>query len=254
MKRLLYLTAVTLVCTFVFNIGLCSNVMAASFSGTAVVEESVKQSTTDDFEIDEYGVLNKYTGSDSHVIIPEGVVSIGSRAFLNGLKFLNQVTIPDSVTSIEDSAFCYCATLTGIIIPDSITSIGYDAFLYCVRLKSITIPDGVTRIEDNTFSHCTSLTDIKLPSSMTYIGLQAFWKCTSLKSITIPDGVTEIGWGAFDECESLTDVFIPESVIKIGNQAFENCPNLTIYGKTGSYAEQYATENGMPFNTISMNL
>ena len=94
MKRLLYLTAVTLVCTFVFNIGLCSNVMAASFSGTAVVEESVKQSTTDDFEIDEYGVLNKYTGSDSHVIIPEGVVSIGSRAFLNGLKFLNQVTIP----------------------------------------------------------------------------------------------------------------------------------------------------------------
>lgn len=57
MKRLLYLTAVTLVCAFTFNIVLCSNVIAASFNGTAIVEESVKQSTTDDFKIDEYGIF-----------------------------------------------------------------------------------------------------------------------------------------------------------------------------------------------------
>lgn len=89
MKRLLYLTAVTLVCAFTFNIVLCSNVKAASFSGTAVVEESIKHNITDDFEIDEYGVLKKYTGSDSHVIIPEGVVSIGIWPFFGCGDFFN---------------------------------------------------------------------------------------------------------------------------------------------------------------------
>lgn len=56
------------------------------------------------------------------------------------------------------------------------------------------------------------------------------------------------------KCESLTSVFIPESVIKIGNQAFASCPNLIIYGKIESYAEQYSKENGIPFNTILMKL
>ena len=173
MKRLLYLTAVTLVCAFTFNIVLCSNVKAASFSGTAVVEESIKHNITDDFEIDEYGVLKKYTGSDSHVIIPEGVVSIGYMAFFGCGDFLTQVIIPDSVTSIGDNAFWGCVNLINITIPNSVTEIGEGAFLYCLGLRSITIPDSITEIEDNLFSHCTSLTDIKLPSSMTYIGLQA---------------------------------------------------------------------------------
>ncbi len=151
MKRLLYLTAITLICTFMFNIGLCSNVMAASFSGTAIVEESVKQSTTDDFEIDGYGVLNKYTGSDSHVVIPDGVVSIGESAFMGCGDFVTQVTIPDSVTFVGDSAFMLCINLFNIKIPNSVTYIADGAFFGCVTLRNITIPDGITRIEDNTF-------------------------------------------------------------------------------------------------------
>jgi len=44
------------------------------------------------------------------VVIPDGVVSIGTRAFYDCYS-LTSVTIPDSVTSIEESAFGNCELL-----------------------------------------------------------------------------------------------------------------------------------------------
>ncbi len=46
-------------------------------------------------------------------------------------------TIPDSVTSIGDSAFRECTKLTSVAIPDSVTSIGYCAFRECTSLKDV---------------------------------------------------------------------------------------------------------------------
>ena len=54
------------------------------------------------------------------------------------------VSIPYGVTSINESAFCGCKSLTSITIPDSVTSIGVLAFAYCSSLTSIAIPDSVT--------------------------------------------------------------------------------------------------------------
>ena len=73
------------------------------------------------------GVLVKYRGDDSEVVIPDGVTSIGDWAFSDCIG-LTSITIPDSVTSIGDWAFSRCRGLTSITIPSSVISIGDGAF------------------------------------------------------------------------------------------------------------------------------
>ena len=67
---------------------------------------------------------------------------------------------------------------------------------------------------------------------------------------TIPDGVTNIGFSAFAGRTGLTGITIPDSVTSIGESAFYNCPDLTIYGKSGSYAESYARNNKIAYEVI----
>ena len=130
-------------------------------------------------------------------------------------------SIPDSVTSIGEEAFRYCALLTSVTIPDGVTSIGEGAFGDCTSLTSITIGNGVTSIGRIAFSDCTSLTSVTIPNSVTSIEDYAFGGCTSLTSITIPDSVTSIGYYAFGGCTSLTNIIIPDGTTEISSMSFE---------------------------------
>ena len=121
---------------------------------------------------------------------------------------IKKVVIEEDVTSIGDSAFSYCSSLTDITIPGSVTSIGNDAFSWCTSLTGITIPSSVTSIGNGAFSGCSSLTDITIPSSVTSIGESAFESCTDLTNITIPKSVTSIGSNVFDGCTALTEVLL----------------------------------------------
>ena len=82
-----------------------------------------------DFEIED-GVLIKYKGDSSDVVIPDSVTYIGEEAFWN-CENLTSIEIPDSVISIARYAFTDCTGLTSIEIPSSVTSIGDDAFWGC---------------------------------------------------------------------------------------------------------------------------
>ena len=144
-------------------------------------------------------------------------------AFCSGVS---DFVIPDSVTTIGDSAFEYCKSLSGVVIPDSVTAIGKDAFLGCESLSSVVIPDSVTTIGDRAFWDCKSLSGIVILDSVTTIGDRAFWGCESLSSIVILDSVTTIGDRAFGGCESLSSVVIPDSVTAIGKDAFWGCDSL----------------------------
>ena len=143
------------------------------------------------------------------------------------ISFRNQnvksYVIPSSVTSIGDSAFSSCHSLSEIVIPSSVTSIGDSAFSGCESLSEIFIPSSVTSIGYRTFSGCRSLSEIVIPSSVTSIGDYAFSVCDSLSEIVIPSSVTSIGKGAFSDCVSLSEIFIPSSVTSIGDSAFYNC-------------------------------
>ncbi|MGM9747082.1 MAG: leucine-rich repeat protein [Paludibacteraceae bacterium] len=161
-----------------------------------------------------------------HLVIPDGVVSIGAYAFDN-CSNITSVTIPNSVTSIGVSAFYGCSGLTSVTIGNSVESIGSRAFSDCSSLTSVTIPNSVTSIVDNVFCNCSGLTSVTIGNSVRSIGTQAFWNCSGLTSITIPNSVISIGNDAFGDCAGLTSVTIGNSVESIGYFAFGSCSNLT---------------------------
>ena len=159
-------------------------------------------------------------------VIPSSVTSIGDSAF-SSCNSLSEIVIPSSVTSIGDSAFSSCNSLSEIVIPSSVTSIGDSAFSSCNSLSEIVIPSSVTSIGDSAFSSCNSLSEIVIPSSVTSIGDSAFSSCNSLSEIVIPSSVTSIGDSAFSYCFSLSEIVIPTSVSSIGDSAFSRCDSLS---------------------------
>ena len=171
-------------------------------------------------------------------VIAEGVTSIGDSAFCNCTS-LTSVTIPNSVTSIGDGAFASCTSLTGIRVTEGNSHYSSDAsgvlfnkdkttLVQCPgAFAAYTIPDSVTSIGGSAFRGCSSLTSVTIPDSVTSFGSDAFQGCTSLTSVTIPDSVTSIGGWAFYYCTSLTSVTIPDGVTSIGGWAFYNCTSLT---------------------------
>ena len=121
--------------------------------------------------------------------------------------------IPSSLKSVTVTggnilygAFYGCTGLTNITIPDSVTSIDRYSFYNCSGLTSITIPDSVTSIGSSAFSGCSRLTSITIPDSVTRVGSEAFYSCAGLTSVTIGNGVTSISERAFNYCTSLTSI------------------------------------------------
>jgi hypothetical protein len=158
-------------------------------------------------------------------VITKGVTSIGNTAFAE-CESLSSITIPDTVTSIGKNAFYSCKSLISVDIPSSVTDIGNRVFEGCESLVSVAMPDSLTSIPDWMFYNCESLTDMAIPSSVITIGEYAFKWCSSLKSLEIPDGVVSIGDDAFGECSALMSISIPSSVVSIGDDVFIGCDSL----------------------------
>ena len=163
-------------------------------------------------------------------IIPSSVTSIGNSAFA-GCTSLSNIAIPSSVNSIGDKAFWDCCSLNSIAIPDSVTSIGDGAFCGCSSLKYISIPKNVICLNGNPFFNWYGKLECLSPNFI-YEDDVLFNKDKSkiiscrvqgIRSYIIPSSVTSIGNYAFDGCDFLSDIVIPTSVTNIGRGAFRGC-------------------------------
>lgn len=190
-------------------------------SGNPAVQDAANEQLFDfKFTPDNTAVIvtnYKYKGTAADVTIPsryksKPVTTIGHAAFFNSA--VTSVTIPDSVTSIDDNAFGFCSQLTNISIPNSVTYIGFSAFAHCTSLKSITLPSSLSSISEALFSGCSQLTTIHIPDSVPSIQSYAFYHCRNLETIRIPVSVTLIETDAFAGCPSSMTVTYPGSKTK----------------------------------------
>ena len=172
---------------------------------------------------------------------------------------LTSATIPSTVKTIGEYAFCDNRNLTSVTIPNSVTNIGISTFENCTNLCDLTLGNSVTTIGERAFANCFELTSLTIPSSVTSIGRDAFAPMPKVNSIivesgntiydsrgncnaiietatnnlvvgcsatTIPNSVKSIESGAFT-LYLASILTIPSSVTNINLGAFQVCPALT---------------------------
>lgn len=190
--------------------------------------------------------IDDYKGIDSDVVIPseidgKSVTVIGEGVFkgdsLSGddkikktklqkdvIKHIKSITLPETIIRIEKEAFCWCP------------------------MNKIIMSDNIEYIGDNAFNCCKNLKIMNWPKNLKAIGKVAFAGIHSISNWILPENLELIEEGAFayNEMES---IYIPESVKAIGDHAITDVwgEGLTILGKEGSAAEEYAKKEGLTF-------
>lgn len=176
---------------------------------------------------------NLYKDDIEIIIMEDGVTSTGTNAF-SGCSNLLSVSIPSSMTCIEDMTFNGCNNLISISIPNSVTCIGYTAFRDCTSLTSIFIPSSVSFMGIGAFEGCLSLSSVHISDLVAWCNIEnpgevfsspyhLFLDGEEIKDLAIPNNIKSIGCDAFHNCVGLTSVTIPNSVTSIGSRAFKGC-------------------------------
>ena len=154
---------------------------------------------------------------------------IPDRAFQNTKINSNNISIPNTVTSIGSCAFNNTAISGYLAIPNSVTEIGERAFENCRELNSLFLPSNLKRIENRTFNACGFSGELTIPNSVTEIGEKAFYNCTGFNgTLTLSNKLETIGESAFNGCSGFTgSLTLPNSVTTIGDAAFRACGSFT---------------------------
>ena len=241
MKRII---CALLACTF--GIVSATALAGCGCNGSNTKNQESKQSyevvaTQPDLKDDTYGfyiingnelMITRYYGTQTNLVIPDTyknytVTTIGHSVFNNdGIK---SITVPETVTDIQDYAFASNKGLTTVKLPSGLKHLGTDAFFYCSALETIELPASLEKIEP--FAFCAA----------------------GLKSIVIPENetLTELPQFMFHQCPNLKEVVIPASITTIADNCFSECPaDLTLKVASGSYAEQFAQENGLNYEAV----
>ena len=207
------------------------------------------------------GVLEKYSGSSTTVIIPDGVTTIKESAFKQ-CSSIQILVIGKDVTTIESFAFDRCSNLTSVSLGKSVKLVSSYAFSNCEKLTNVDL-GGTTEVKYQAFSFCRSLKTINIPATLKAINGEAFSWCRALSAINVdpantnfksvagilytkdgktllkyppartdkifnmPESVTELGPHAIESAANLTTINLPSGLKRIDSFAFDGCTALT---------------------------
>lgn len=218
---------------------------------------------------DESGGFSFDNGYEGDLVIPsqveyEGqtytVTTLDDYVFM-GASLLTSVTLPATLTTLGESPFAACASLSRIdveegnpyfmsdggvlydksratliacpgdkegafAVPSTVNAIAESAFYGCARLTAVSIPSTVREIGASAFRGCLRLTSITIPSGVTRIESDLFYGCTALSRVSLSSTVTDICSLAFFRCTSLAGITLPASLLHIYSSAFASCTSL----------------------------
>lgn len=203
------------------------------------------------------------------------VSTIANNAFMDCYT-LREITLPSTITVIDNGAFAGALNLSKIVIsddcrfeyfgnsvfdgsraldylseksPDGEIVIGQNVLLaYLGSETDYIVPDGITIIADMCFFG-SEIENITIPETVEYIGPYAFASCFELKEITVPDSVAEIADGTFSYCMNLETLNLGDELEYIGLRALEGTKVKSVYiGKSvanvlGAFAGCNTIEN-----------
>ena len=167
----------------------------------------------------------------------------------SGFTGLRTVSLPATVTVIEDYAFANCSSLETLYIPDSVEQIGFGALQNCYSLQELDLPFlGRSAAQTEPLCVLFGNENYNMPGAVSpelrrvnvrsgnEVPDGAFYYCENLEEVTFVQPLRSIGARAFARCGSLTAFTLPNTLETIGEAAFEDCYRL------------YEVQNDSPMN------
>ena len=208
----------------------------------------------------ETGTVEMYVGKSETVVIPRSIggVEVRSIAYSFGDKMrdytntevINNVTkwthvrslvIPETVTTIADSAFSYCQQLENVVCYGPLESTGRSTFMFCTSLKDVVFMNPIKAIDNYCFDECFALENVWYGGTLDFIGVKAFYGCALETVIADAKVIKE---GAFMACEKLTEAHIRGSIEKMELSAFNRCTSLGLICLETLNDDAFVGDNG----------
>ena len=205
-----------------------------------IIENGVLKGFKEDF----VNKLSENQKKNVNLIIPNTVESISDNAFspyssATGTGKIKLISLAfeesSSLTSIGSQAFYSQSALKGnLTLPNSLTELKNSAFMNCGFDGKLTLPENeeFTIIPQQAFNKCEFTGELEFPSNIKVIGYHSFSGNNFSGNLNIPEGVVEMKAAAFSDCPKIESVSIPSAMnfTKLDNQSgqyFKNCSSLT---------------------------
>ena len=264
MVRLRKVIKIAFVLMFLFmcpgRIVMCADEESVAKNEAVSVEQKEAKTESEDFYIDEDGILTAYNGKEKNVVIPDKVKKIAFGVFMEHDE-IESVAFPEGIEYIDEYAFYGCDNLAEVFLPEGLLKIGRLAFGNCKSLEIAYIGENVSEMGEFIFwgcdkLYCISVSDenryfsdidgilftkdmkkliccpqgyvgeVVIPDETVTIGTYAFFDCCKVEKIVMGKNVMYIDEGAFYCCNNLEEVVFGPKVKKIRSAAFEKCSKL----------------------------